>query len=77
MEDDSGLDFTSIVAPAAGRLAEIFTASGKVVPAAGVCRDPVEGVVVTVIAVSEQDPVPPPLPLPQATIPARKKIMTI
>jgi hypothetical protein len=59
--DDSGLAFTSIVTPEAGRLAETLTVSGKVVPAEGGSVVLIAGVVVTVSAVSLQ---PPPLPPP-------------
>lgn len=63
--EDSGLAFTSIVAPAEGRLAVIVTVRGKVGPGAAACTLPLAGVVVTVIVVSLQLPPPPPPPFLQ------------
>jgi hypothetical protein len=58
--EDSGRAFTSIVAPEEGKLAVIFTVSGKLVPGEGASTEFTAGDVVMVIAASVQSPPPPP-----------------
>jgi len=68
----SGPAVTSIVTPAEGRLAVIFTCSGKLGPGAAGSVLPLAGVVVTCKAVSLQLLFPPPPPFLHEEIVARK-----
>ena len=65
---------TSIVTPAAGNPALIFTCKGKSGPGAAGSVEPLAGEVVTCKAVSEQLPLPPPF-LQAGTVARAKRII--
>jgi hypothetical protein len=76
VEEDSGLAFTSMVAPVAGRLLVIFTVRVKLGPGAAGSTVPFAGLEVTVMRLSLQPPPPSSLLLHEGVVIITESIKT-